>query len=167
MTSDDTPPVVVEEPEEPGRRVPGGGFITDPTSMVDVARNLPDFFNAQSMIDKVVQDHGHVCLLSSKFHAEGAGQGVEYDFGRAKWYYKKFNRLSRLSLSEVSMASFGKKVITLGHCRKFARRCRDYHRAYRAGASGGSDVDNLVKCVKTHRSALDTDYVFVSEDNVN
>ena len=34
--------------------VPGDGYITDPTSMVDVERNLPDFYNTQIMIDKVV-----------------------------------------------------------------------------------------------------------------
>ena len=36
------------------------GYITDPTSMVDVERNLPDFYNAQSMIDKVVVRPVHI-----------------------------------------------------------------------------------------------------------
>ena len=158
---------LTEPQDEPGRRVPGGGFITDPTSMIEVTRNLPDFFNARSLIDEVVERHGHVNKLSSKFHAEAAGQGIEYDFGRAKWYFRKHNRLSLKGLSEVSVECFTSDVITLGHCRKFARRCRDYHRGYRAGASGGSDVDKLVRCVKTHRPALDTDYNFVSDVNVD
>ena len=45
---------------------------------------------------------------------------------------------------------------------KFARKARDYMRVYRAGVSG-IEADDAVKAVKTHRCAMDTDLVFVSD----
>ena len=39
-------------------------------------------------------------------------------------------------LQNGSMAAFAATVVTLGHTRKFARKARDYMRAYRAGAAG-------------------------------
>ena len=56
------------------------------------------------------------------------------------------------------------------HMRKFARKAREYMRVYRA-TKDWPDVDdillrteNAVKALKTHRCAMDTDLVFVSDD---
>ena len=87
-----------------------------------------------------------------------------YDFGLAKWWFRKHNSHSTAFLREGSAKAFGPDVVTLRHTRKFARRCRDYMRAYRAGAMG-LEADACVRLVKTHRCALETDYTFVSENN--
>ena len=50
--------------------------------------------------------------------------------------------------------------MTVYHGRKFARRARDYVRAYSGDHNG---LETAVKKYKTHRSALDTDFKFVSE----
>ena len=57
----------------------------NPLSMEDVARRLPDFKNIRSMLQVLVEDRGHILQLSPKYHAELAGQGVAYCFGRCKW----------------------------------------------------------------------------------
>ena len=98
-------------------------------------------------------------MLSIKFHAECAGLGIEYDFGRAKWYFRKYNRHSWEGLKEVSTVALSSKNVTLLHTRKFARKCRVYMRAYRGGVLGIGGKSK-VKKYKCHRSALDFDFAF-------
>ena len=76
------------------------------------------------------------------------------------------NRYSTASLREVSADAFGKSVVTLAHSRKYARKGRDYMRAYRAGARG-LGADTAVQMVKSHRSALDSHTSFVIDDSVD
>ena len=118
------------------------------------------------MIQRVVEARGHTVLLSSKYHAECAGQGIEYDFGRVKWWYRKHNRHSTASLKELSAFAFDKSIVTLGLTRKYARKCRDYMRVYRAGAKG-LGVDNVVTVMKSHRSALDSHTSFILDNSVD
>ena len=138
----------------------------DKYSMKAVLGACSDFRYVKSMIERALNARGHEVLLSSKFHAEVAGVGVEYDFGRAKWWFRKNNRHSTASLRELSAAAFGKDVVSLFHTRKFARKARDYMRAYRAGASG-LETDSTVSVLKTHRCALDTHHAFVIADDVD
>jgi hypothetical protein len=137
----------------------------DKYSMEEVLGAFSDFEYVKSMIERVLNARGHEVLLSSKFHAEIAGVGIEYDFGRAKWWYRKHNRLSTASLRKLSADAFSIDVISLLHTRKFARKARDYMRAYRAGASG-LETDSTVLVLKTHRCALDTHHAFVISDDV-
>ena len=94
------------------------------------------------------------------------GQGIEYDFGRCKWWFRKHNRHSTVSLRETSAAAFGKDVVSLWRTRRFARKCRDYMRAYRAGAKG-LDTDSSVKNLKSHRCSLDTHTEFIISNDIN
>ena len=57
---------------------------------------------------------------------------------------------------------FRKENITIHKRRRFARKARDYQRAYRAGAMG-LEAEIAIKKVKTHRCALDTDTAFIVE----
>merc|ERR1712070_591412 len=117
--------------------------------------------HVKSMVELAVEGRSHMVLSSSKYHAECAGQGIEYDFARCKWWYKSNSTHSTAGLLSVSLASFGPLNVTLRHTRKFARRNRDYMRSYRGGALG-LDADSKVKVCKAHRCALDTDYAFIS-----
>jgi hypothetical protein len=134
----------------------------DPLNMEDVAKQLPDFKKVRSMLQCLVEDRGHMLALSPKYHAELAGQGVEYDFGRTKWWFRSHNSHSTAGLRAKSLESFSASVVTLAHTRKFARRARDYMRAYQRGHKG-LEVELATKKYKCHRSALDPDYHFVTE----
>ena len=139
----------------------------NPLSMEALACRLPDFKNVRSMLQVLVEDRGHILQLSSKYHAELAVQGVEHCFGRCKWWFRTHNSHSTKGLREISMQSFGPSVVTLQHARKFARRARDYMRAYKDGAKG-LEVEVVKKVHKTHRCcALDTDYTFCTESGAN
>jgi hypothetical protein len=134
--------------------------------MKAVLGQLCAFSQTKSRLEEVVEARGkgHIVLLSAKYHAECAGQGIEYCFGRCKWWFKKHNTSpSTESLKRLSSAAFGREVVTLDHVRNFARKNRDYHRVYRAGVVG-LDADDKVKFCKMHRCALDSHYTFITED---
>ena len=135
----------------------------NPLSINDVLANCADFRNCKSMIEELVESEGDIVKLSSKFHAECAGLSIEYCFGRSKYYFRKYNRHSKAGLLEVSRDSLGRDNIPLHLTRKYARKCRDYMRAYRQGAlkDGAKDKVKLYKC---HRCALDFASAFIYED---
>ena len=135
----------------------------DMTSLNAVLSRCPSFAEAKSMLEEIVAEAGHLVLLSSKYHCECAGQGIEYCFGRSKWWFRSHNRLSTVNLERNSKAAFGIDVVTIGHVRKFARKCRDYQRVYRGGIKG-SKTESKVAEYKTHRAALDTHFQFVTGD---
>ena len=82
-----------------------------------------------------------------------AGQGIEYCFGQAKWWYKKYNFAgTAASLRELSRNAFDSSVVTKDHVRKFAWKARDYMRIYRAGVKGLA-AESTIKTCKTHRCA--------------
>ena len=135
----------------------------NPLSINEVLSNCADFKNCKSMIEELLESEGHMVKLSSKFHAECAGLGIEYCFGRAKYYFRKYNRHSKAGLLEVSRDSLGKINIPLALTRKYARKCRDYMRAYRQGALKDGAKEK-VKTYKCHRCALDFASTFIQDD---
>jgi len=140
----------------------------NPLDMRQVFSRTPSVQDVKSLVEQVItldeegkEPSGHMLLMSAKFHCECAGVGIEYCFGRVKWWYNKFHRHTSDGLREDSEASFLPGVVSLHHMRKFARKARDYMRVYRAGITGVK-ADGAVKLVRTHRCAMDTDLVFVS-----
>ena len=99
----------------------------DSTSLNSVLAHLPIFLETKPMLEDIVEKSGHILLLSSKYHAEVAGQGIEYCFGRTKWWYKKHNVSGTTdSLKELSQRVFDKEIVTIDHAQKFARKAWDY-----------------------------------------
>lgn len=137
----------------------------DLTSLNTVLSWCPSFAEAKSMLEEIVAEAGHLVLLSSKYHCECAGQGIEYCFGRSKWWFRSHNRLPTPygQPREELEGCFGIDIVTIGHVRKFARKCRDYQRVYRGGIKG-SKTESKVAEFKTHRAALDTHFQFVTGD---
>jgi len=166
-------PVIVANPN------PNNENKLNPLDMREVWSQTPTAKNIKSLIERLITDHdlppasrrGHGLLMSAKFHCECAGVGIEYCFGRVKWWYNKFHRHSNDGLREDSEAFFLAAVVSIHHMRKFARKSRDYMRVYRATKDwpdDGGDImvrtENCIKALKTHRCAMDTDLVFVSEN---
>ena len=109
---------------------------------------LPEFqIPVKSLLQELLEANGHLLLLSPKYHAELAGVGIEYCFGRVKWWFRNKNTMSTESLKSKSLQSFGSDVVTVYHVRKFARSARDYMRAYSWGHTG-LEVETAVKKYK-------------------
>ena len=143
----------------------------NPLDMKQVWNRTTTSKSVKSLVEQLINSRGHELLMSAKFHCECAGQGIEYCFGRVKWWYNKYHRHTSDGLREDSAASFLPEVVSIHHMRKFARKCRDYMRVYRATADWvdqGENIlvrtENCVKALKTHRCAMDTDLVFVSAE---
>ena len=125
--------------------------------------HIPIFHETKSMLEVIVEKSNHKLLLSSKYHAEVAGQGIEYCFSRAKWWYKKWNVAGTAeSLRDLSQSVFDRNVVTKDNVRKFAQKARNYQQIYRAGVKG-LVAESTIKTCKTHKCDLDTHYKFVSE----
>ena len=133
----------------------------DPTSLNSVLGRLPVFLSTKSMLEEIVSKSGHILLLSSKYHAEVAGQGIEYCFGRTKWWFK-MNNTAQLQTKEAVKGAFGWEVVRIDHVRKFARKARDYQRVYRAGVTGLAAESSVKQC-KTHRCMGDTNHTFITK----
>ena len=135
-------PIIEENEAEPDSQETHEAESTiDQMSMKKVLGACSDFKNVKSLIERAMNARGHIVKLSSKYHAECAGIGIEYDFGRAKWWFRKHNRHSTASLRRLSADAFNSDVVSLFHTRKFARKARDYMRAYRVpGGCNGSGI---------------------------
>jgi hypothetical protein len=118
-------------------------------------------------------------MLTPKCHAELAGEGIEYLWGRAKGTYRSLS-LNQKKGKDTFKASvqycLSDEVITRDRVRKFSRRARQYLIAYHAYDSKQLDEQTLRDCAmygpvavdklinnefKTHRCALDFDYKVV------
>ena len=89
----------------------------DFTSLNSMLGHLPIFRETKSMLEVIVENSNHKLLLSSKCHAEVAGQGIEYCFGRANLWYKKYNVAgTSASLRELQCCDKGpcSKICTQG-----------------------------------------------------
>ena len=145
------------------------GRGVDPTSVNSVLQNLPCYKKVKSMLHELVEKRGHLLELSSKYHAECAGDGVEYIFGKCKYWYRSHHRHSTDGLVNDSLASFDPDVLPMSFIRACSSRSRRYMRVYRfslkdGAGRGTSDkteeyVKTLRKC-RSHRSALDSHTTF-------
>ena len=70
----------------------------NPLDMRQVFSRTPSVQNVKSLVEQVItldeegkEPSGHMLLMSAKFHCECAGVGIEYCFGRVKWWYNKFH----------------------------------------------------------------------------
>ena len=59
---------------------------------------------------------GHRHLFSSKHHCECAGQGIEYDNGQSKWWYRAHCDTKKAGMKRNTALSVS-KTITLAHTR--------------------------------------------------
>ena len=140
--------------------------------------NCEDFKNEVGALEKLVLDRGHILLMSPKGHPELAGSGIEYVWGKGKTDFRRDNTLSA-ARGQVVVDLHERVVkclsgIDLQMLRRFARKAREYMRAYAREAGlfgwvgegerlvGHAAIEKFVKCAKTHRCTLDQDWVFVT-----
>jgi len=133
-------------------------------------RLCEDFATEQTELQRVFTNRGHILLMSPKAHPELAGKGIEYSWGKAKRDFRQHNDCVAKNLHDNVLKSFDS--LPLGRVRKFARKTREYMRAYAKSHMlfGATEADRIegyhavrkfVKGSKTHRCTLDQDYAFV------
>ena len=135
--------------------------------MDDIISNLPDFKNEKSALQHTVEGRGHIPLLSPKFHPEVAGVGIEYSWGMSKLKFRReINDEVPKHLHENIVTSMCREtILTLGRVRRFARRCRDYCRAYfeHGAIESKQKIEQMRKVAKAHRNIIDMEPGFIDK----
>ena len=136
----------------------------------------------ETALEHLATQLGATVRLTPKFHAELAGEGIEYCWALAKGYYR------RMPLSRKMGRENFKQLVKESICPcKLSARARAYICSYyqlaktaEAGGSGGSnttnsvvaehqpllykEIERLMKDFKVHRCALDFDRGFVNAE---
>ena len=137
-----------------------------------------DFAEEMTALQHVGHELGVSVLITPKFHAEMAGEGIEYSWGVAKSVYRRMpldSKKGKTSFKALVNECTSRDVLTTTTVRKLSRRARSYICAYyaihqRKQQDNGNDVpsltlpiiDRIVKAFKTHRAVVDFDTGFVN-----
>ena len=171
-----------------GRKDPLTGEIDKSSSLRHLMGCCQDFREEETALQHLATQLGVTVDLTPKFHAELAGEGVEYSWAHAKGYYRRVP-LARKKLGRENFKLLVKestcpvKQLTRDRVCKFAARARAYICTYYCLAMDNSkdatsstsnnmvsekqqllysEIERLSKDFKVHRCALDFDRGFVN-----
>ena len=125
--------------EELGRyrkkSVDDDGFLVKEYSLTHMLGECSDFANELSQLEYVCSECGVEALITTKYHAEYAGEGIEYSWGAAKALYRRYPIYSKQGkdnfLDLVSRCT-SRDVLTTELIQKFSRRARNYMLTYKS-----------------------------------
>ena len=146
---------------------------------------LTDFIREETLL----QYHGRLLGVkverTPKCHPEIAGEGIEYDWGCGKGYYRRLPLSAKKTKTKfresVKKSLDTTEVLTIERRRLFSKRAREYMVAYSildnsndTEVVGGNDattrphmtaylIEKIVKQYKSHRSASDFDAGFINK----
>ena len=174
-----------------GRKDPISGQIDLQFSLRHLLSECTDFREEETALQYLGRQLGVAVQLTPKFHAELAGEGVEYSWAHAKAYYRRVP-VSRKRGREnfkllVKECTCPETVLTKDRIEKFASRARayicTYHHLQQQSASTPcstntdepvpivakqellyNEIERLMKAFKGHRCALDFDRGFVNSE---
>ena len=137
-----------------------------------------DFAEELTALQHVGKELGVSVIITPKFHAEMAGEGIEYSWGVATSVYRHKpleSKKGKTSFKALVNDCTSREVLTTATVRKLSRRARSYICAYYAfhqeRAHNYEDhsptltlpsIERLMKAFKTHQAAVDFDTGFVN-----
>ena len=130
-----------------------------------------DFAEELTALEHVGKELGVSVVISPKFHAELAGEGIEYSWGVTKGIYRRKpldSKRSKEAFKALVTECTSRDALPTATVRKLSRRARAYICAYYSLMENATTtltlplIERLVKEYKTHRAALDFDAGFVN-----
>lgn len=106
-----------------------------------------DFQQENTIVEHYLKGRGHKVYFLPKFHCEL--NPIERVWAQAKVYCRAYTNFTLNRLRQIIDPALDS--VTVDHIRKFARKSRDYEKAYREGLKAGKEVENAVKKYKSHR----------------
>ena len=157
--------------------VDGTGIVHNEFSLPHIMENCTDFANELSQLQHVCNELGVTAVTTTKYHAEYAGEGIEYSWGASKSLYRRQPLASKRSKASfdalVNKCISREQALPIELIRKFSRRARGYMEAYKSlemKAELGKDntishvkIENMKKVLRCHRCALDFDQGFIAK----
>ena len=106
-------------------------------SLLHMVQSCLDFENEVSQLEYVAQCLGARVIITTKYHAEyaGEGEGVEYSWGFSKCVYRRHPlaaKKGRDNFTALVDKCISRELITVQMVWKFSRRARGYMLTYRA-----------------------------------
>ena len=136
-----------------------------------------DLAEEMTALELVVKELGKLVIISPKFHAEMAGEGIEYSWGITKGLYRRKplnSKRSKEKFKELVLKCTSREILWSATVQKLSRRAQTYICAYYSLYQSNSNtadndspltltlplIERLVKAFKTHRAAIDFDAGF-------
>ena len=110
------------------------GNIVPEYSLTHLMGRCTDFANEKSQLEYVCEKLGARAVTTTKYHAEYAGEGVEYSWGFAKAIYRRYPLKSKKTKEHfVTLVRncISRKVLTKEIVQKFSARARGYMVRYK------------------------------------
>ncbi|KAI2493034.1 hypothetical protein MHU86_21508 [Fragilaria crotonensis] len=174
-----------------GRKHPITGIVALQYSLQHLLSECKDFKEEETALQYLGTQLGVTVDLTPKFHAELAGEGVEYNWAHAKAYYRRVpvsRKRGRENFKEhVKECTSPTKVLTKERVEKFAARARAYICTYHhleqvqevpppaPGATAAPfaappkqelishpQIERILKSFKCYRCVLDFDLGFIN-----
>jgi len=134
-----------------------------------------DFQDEVTQLEFVCKMQGARAIITPKYHAELAGEGIEYTWGFLKSIYRRFplaKKKGKANFEALLAKILSRDNITTNLVRKFSRRARAYMETYVAldmnedkemkdAPIPHRKIEQLKKVMKSHRAAIDFDKSFV------
>ena len=105
-----------------------------------------DFANEKTVVEKVVEERGHICIFIPKFHCEL--NPIERVWCHAKKHVRANSNGTVPRLRKLVPESLSTVDVTL--IKKFFATASDYERGYREGHSA-FNIESAVKTYKSHK----------------
>ena len=170
-----------------GRKDPITGILDTKSSLRHLLANCQDFREEETALQNLGAQLGVTVQLTPKFHAELAGEGVEYCWAHAKSFYRRKPVSSKRGRENfkclVKDCTSPDEILTRERVQKFAARARAYICTYyhldlqQQGLNSDdvsvlaqkqellyAEIERLMKDFKVHRCALDFDRGFVNSE---
>jgi hypothetical protein len=168
-----------------GQKDPITRCIDTRSSLRHLVANCTDFKHEETAIQLLGAQLGVTVLLTPKFYAKLAGEGVEYCWAHAKSHYRCMSVSSKRGREYFKLlvkdCTSSVDMLTKVRVQKFASRARAYictcHNLEQQVASTSAEalvaqklellytqIELLMKDFKVHRCALDFDHGFVNSE---
>jgi hypothetical protein len=111
------------------------GNIDPETSVKMMMQRQMDFIEEETLLQYHGRQLGVVIHRTPKCHPEMAGEGIEYNWGCAKGYYRRLpimEKQTKTKFRESVKKSISREIITTERQRMFSQRARQYMLAYNA-----------------------------------
>jgi hypothetical protein len=121
------------------------GNIDPATSLKMMMERQMDFIEEETLLQYHGRQLGVIIDRTPKCHPEMAGEGIEYNWGCAKGFYRRLpitEKRTKSKFRESVKKSISRDIMTTERQRMFSRRARQYMLAYNAIDNNNNNEPN-------------------------